>query len=124
MVAVFKASIGRIPPVAHAEAVGAQHLHVDAALVERTDPIRAQRLLGGGNLRGKRGASDDVDDRLVVVVVAEEHVEATLQYLTGPVAAMIQLQLLTAMRPGEVCAMRGCDLNTAGKLWVIRWWNA
>jgi integrase len=30
---------------------------------------------------------------------------------------MIQLQLATGMRPGEVIRMRGCDLNMAGKVW-------
>jgi integrase len=30
---------------------------------------------------------------------------------------MIQLQLVTGMRPGEVTAMRGCDLTMCGPLW-------
>lgn len=30
---------------------------------------------------------------------------------------MIQLQPLTGMRPGEVVLMRGCDLNTSGRVW-------
>jgi integrase len=33
---------------------------------------------------------------------------------------MIKLQLLTAMRPGEVTAMRGCDLDTNEKLWLYK----
>jgi integrase len=31
---------------------------------------------------------------------------------------MIQLQRVTGMRSGEVTALRGCDINTAGKVWV------
>ena len=31
---------------------------------------------------------------------------------------MIQLQSLTGMRPGEVVIMRGCDLDTTGKIWT------
>jgi integrase len=31
---------------------------------------------------------------------------------------MIELQRLTGMRPGEVTAMRGGDLNTSGKVWT------
>jgi integrase len=31
---------------------------------------------------------------------------------------MIQLQLLTGMRPGEVVVMRGCDLNMTGPVWT------
>jgi integrase len=30
---------------------------------------------------------------------------------------MIELQRLTGMRPGEVCAMRTIDVNTAGRIW-------
>ncbi len=31
--------------------------------------------------------------------------------------AMIQLQRLTGARPGEIVTVRGCDLNTGGKIW-------
>src|SRR5512135_941927 len=31
---------------------------------------------------------------------------------------MVELQRLTGMRPGEVCRMRACDLDTAGRVWV------
>lgn len=33
---------------------------------------------------------------------------------------MIRLQLLTGMRSGEVVLLRGCDIDTTGKLWVYR----
>jgi integrase len=33
---------------------------------------------------------------------------------------MVQLQLLTGMRPGEVCTMRVRDLDMSGQLWVYR----
>jgi integrase len=33
---------------------------------------------------------------------------------------MIRLQLLTAMRPGEVCIMRGIDIDMTRKEWVYR----
>jgi len=41
-------------------------------------------------------------------------VEAILSRLPRPVAAMVQVQLLTGMRPGEACAMRGRDLIEEG----------
>jgi len=34
--------------------------------------------------------------------------------------AMTELQRLTGMRPGEVCIMRGCDLETSGRVWIFR----
>jgi integrase len=50
----------------------------------------------------------------------EAFVNAAKEHAAPPVRAMIDLQLLTAMRPGEVCAMRGCDLETGGKTWIFR----
>jgi integrase len=52
--------------------------------------------------------------------VPEENVLAILPFLSRQVAAMIQLQLLTGMRPGEVVCIRGIDIDTTGKLWLYR----
>jgi hypothetical protein len=43
-----------------------------------------------------------------------------LPHLRPQVAAMVRLQRLTGMRPGEVVIMRGIDLETTGKVWVYR----
>jgi integrase len=45
------------------------------------------------------------------------HVEAIEPHVSRPIWAMVQLQLFTGMRPGEVLIMRGCDLNMTGKVW-------
>jgi integrase len=50
--------------------------------------------------------------------VPDTHVDAVLPLLSRQVQAMIQLQRLTAMRPGEVCAMRGADVDTSSRTWV------
>jgi integrase len=47
-------------------------------------------------------------------------VEATLPYLNRHVAAMVQLQKLTGMRPGEVCAMRARDIDMSGSVWLYQ----
>ncbi|HVX85299.1 MAG TPA: site-specific integrase [Phycisphaerae bacterium] len=44
-------------------------------------------------------------------------VDAVLPLVSAEVRAMIELQLLTGMRPGEVTIMRGRDLTMAGKVW-------
>jgi len=69
-----------------------------------------------GLKRGRCAAAESVPVRPVEL----EHVEATLPYLTGPVRAMVQLQLLAGMRPGEVCAMRLCDLDRGRAVWTYR----
>lgn len=45
-------------------------------------------------------------------------VDATLPFLPDRVAAMVRVQRLTGMRPGEVCAMRFGDVETSGDVWI------
>jgi integrase len=53
--------------------------------------------------------------------VAEAYVRKVLPFLPPAVAAMVDLQVLTGMRSGEVVLMRGRDLNTAGPtVWQYR----
>lgn len=47
-----------------------------------------------------------------------EHVEAILPFVTPQVAAMIQLQKLTGMRPGEVVRMQPCQIDQSKETWV------
>lgn len=55
-----------------------------------------------------------------VVPVAEERVRATLPHLPRPVAAMVELQLLTGCRVGEVLAMRGGEIDRTVEPWEYR----
>ena len=50
----------------------------------------------------------------------EARVDATLRFLPPSVQAMVRLQLLTAMRPGEICGLRPCDLEARGPVWFYR----
>src|SRR5262249_4945300 len=52
--------------------------------------------------------------------VAEEHVLAVLPFVRPPVQAMIRVQLLTGMRPEEVCRLRPADIDTSVPVWVYR----
>ncbi len=49
--------------------------------------------------------------------VSEAAVEAVKPFVSRQIWGMIQLQLATGMRPGEVIRVRGCDLNMSGKAW-------
>lgn len=46
-----------------------------------------------------------------VLPVDEATVLETIKYLSPTVATMVQLQLLTGARPGEICSMRPCDVT-------------
>ncbi len=50
--------------------------------------------------------------------VPEAHVEAVQAYVSRQVWALIQLQLHTAARGGELVMMRAIDIDTAGKVWM------
>lgn len=52
--------------------------------------------------------------------VPRADVDRTVPHLTRPVAGMVRMQLLTGMRPGEVCMMRGGDINKDGATWTFR----
>jgi integrase len=68
-----------------------------------------------GLRRGRSAAKESVP----VKPVPEVYVEAALLHVSAPqVAAMVRLQQLTGMRPGEVTIMRGCDLDMSGKVWT------
>ncbi len=49
-------------------------------------------------------------DRPKVTTVAADAIDAVKSKVLPPVRTMIDLQLATAMRPQEVCAMRTCDI--------------
>jgi integrase len=67
-----------------------------------------------GFRRGRSAAKESVPVR----PVPEIYVEAALLHLSAEVAAMVRLQQLTGMRPGEVTIMRGCDLDMGGNVWT------
>jgi integrase len=50
--------------------------------------------------------------------VSAKAVEAIRPHVARQVWALIELQRLTGMRPGEVTAMRSCDVDTSGEVWV------
>lgn len=69
-----------------------------------------------GLRRGKTNARETAPIR----PVCKEHIAAVKKLVSSQVAAMIDLQLLTAMRPGEVCIMRTIDLNMSSKVWTYK----
>jgi len=55
-----------------------------------------------------------------VQAVSEEHIAAVRDHLAPHLWAMVQLQLLTGARPGEVTAMRPRDVGTGSDIWEYR----
>jgi integrase len=57
-----------------------------------------------------------------VLPVTQPMIDAVIPHLSRPVQALVQLQLLTGARPGELLAMRPCDIefDKAEELWLYR----
>jgi len=68
---------------------------------------------------GIRKGRTDVRESKPVKPVPDAFVDAIEPHASPRIWAMIQLQRMTGMRPGEVCSIRTCDLDTAGPVWVF-----
>ena len=62
-------------------------------------------------VRGLERGRTEARETEPVKPVADIVVDATLPYVLPPVRAMIQVQRLAGMRPGEACVMRACDID-------------
>jgi integrase len=69
-------------------------------------------------VKGLRRGQSGTRETEPVRPVAEAVVEQTLPYMPRQVSAMVQLQLLTGMRPGEVTIMRAIDIDMTGDVWL------
>lgn len=68
----------------------------------------------------QQGRSKAIESK-PVKTVPDTIVEATLPHLTSVLQTMVRLQLLTGMRPDEVCAVRPCDVSiTTNGVWEYR----
>ncbi|MEO0587231.1 MAG: site-specific integrase [Planctomycetota bacterium] len=66
--------------------------------------------------RGELGVAEGQ----AVKPVPDAHIAAIKLHVSRQVWALIQLQLLTAARAGELVIMRPVDLDTVGKVWLYR----
>jgi integrase len=71
-------------------------------------------------VRGLRAGKSEARETRGVRPVPRDRVDAVLPFLPQPVRAMVELEYLSGMRPGELCRMRGLDLETGGRVWVYR----
>ena len=69
-------------------------------------------------VRGLQKGRSAARESTPVKPVQETFVEAVLPFVTVQVRAMIELQRLTGMRPGEVVLVRAIDLDMSGKVWL------
>ena len=66
---------------------------------------------------GLRAGRSDAAEADPVKPVPAAFVDAIEPHVTRQIWGMIQVQQRAGMRPGEITAMRGCDLNMSGDVW-------
>jgi integrase len=69
-------------------------------------------------VKGLRKGRSGVRESEPVGPVADAFVDAIRTHVSRQVWAMVQLQRLTGMRPGEVCSIRTIDIDTSGRVWI------
>jgi len=67
----------------------------------------------------KRGRSKAKESK-PVKPVPQQHIDAVREHVSSPVRALIDLQLLTAARPGELLGLRAIDIDTSRKVWIAK----
>jgi integrase len=92
-----------------------KHVFKWAVSEELIHPSVHQALLTVPGL--KRGRSEARESE-PVRPIPQAHIDAVRPHVSKQVWALIQLQLLTAARSGELIALRPVDLNTAGPVWT------
>jgi integrase len=71
-------------------------------------------------IEGLRAGRSKAKETPRVLPVLRGVVEQTVAVVTPTLADMVRLQLETGMRPGEVCAMRGIDIDMSAPVWLYR----
>jgi integrase len=69
---------------------------------------------------GLRRGRSAAKETMPVKPVPQEHIDAIQPYVSKQVWVLIQLQLLTAARSGELVIMRPCDIDMSGKIWIYK----
>src|SRR5262245_41669038 len=88
------------------------------AASEQLVPVTTHMALATvAGLQAGRTTAAELDP---VEPISDEVVDATLPHLNRFGGGMRELQRDTGMRPGEVCAIRWCDINMTGEVWFYR----
>ena len=71
-------------------------------------------------VRGLAKGRSEAKETAPVTPVPQEYIDAVEPYVSRQVWALIQLQLLTGTRSGELVTLRPCDIDKSSKIWIYR----
>ena len=88
------------------------------AVAEEIVPVQVADALK--HVRGLRKGEQDVRESEVVTPVPQAEIDAVKPHVSRQIWALIQLQLLTGARSGELLALRPTDFqNMSGPVWLV-----
>jgi len=82
--------------------------------------VPADAWVALGTVAGLRKGRSAARETAPVLPVPEADYHATLPAMVPTLRAMVELQRLSGLRPGEVRLLTPADLDTSGELWVYR----
>jgi integrase len=82
--------------------------------------IPADVLARISTVDGLQKGRTDAAESLPVLPVPDADIDAIEPFVSAPIWGIVQMQLLTSARPGEVLSMRLCDINTESAVWEYR----
>jgi integrase len=82
--------------------------------------VGADVLTGLQAVTGLKAGRTNARETEPVKPVPSANVDAVLPFLLPPVRAMVRLQRLTGMRPGEVIQMTASQLDMSGPIWLYK----
>jgi integrase len=82
--------------------------------------VRPETLTALQSVPGLKAGRSPAREPERVKPVSEEELEAIKPYLNPVIDAMVMVQKLTGMRPGEVVGLRTCDIDFSDRIWTFR----
>ena len=82
--------------------------------------VRPETLTALQSVPGLKAGRSKARETERIKPVAKEDVEAIRPFVSPIIMAMIDIQRLTGMRPGEVCNLRTIDIDRAEPVWAYK----
>lgn len=82
--------------------------------------VRPETLMALKAIPGLRAGRSEAREPRKVTAVSEASIEAIRPHASPVIMAMVDLQKLAGLRPGEVCRLRMADLDMSESVWAYR----
>lgn len=82
--------------------------------------LRGEQFTALAALEGLRAGRSDAAESEPVAPAPERLIRGAREHVSRQVRALIDLQLFTGARPGELCPMRAADIDMSGNVWIYR----